>query len=302
MDKWTEIKTAYHVARLGTVSAAADCLAVHRATVIRHIDALEAELGARIFLRSKAGYTPTEVGLDLLRVAQATEEQFDQLAGRTRGRSSQVTGDIVVTAHSRIAPLLLPAIKRFQDTYPSTVIRFLASAELLKLEYGEAHIAIRSGPKPREPDNVVQPYMNVRLGLYAHKTYVAKHGLPSSPDDYQDHKFVCWEALNSSFPFAAWLQRNVPASSKSLICADQEVTIQAILSGMGIGFFPEIFQKDRTDLIEVTRSQPDWLVPLWLVTHRDLHRSAKVQAFSKFIKNHQIQGECRIADIAAARV
>jgi hypothetical protein len=46
MDKWTEIKTAYQVARLGTVSAAADVLGVHRATVIHHIDTLEAELGA----------------------------------------------------------------------------------------------------------------------------------------------------------------------------------------------------------------------------------------------------------------
>jgi DNA-binding transcriptional LysR family regulator len=55
MDKWTEIKTAYQVARLGTVSAAADVLGVHRATVIRHIDTLEAELGARVFLRNKTG-------------------------------------------------------------------------------------------------------------------------------------------------------------------------------------------------------------------------------------------------------
>jgi DNA-binding transcriptional LysR family regulator len=45
MDKWTEIKTSYQVARLGTVRAAADVLGIHRATVIRHIDALEAELG-----------------------------------------------------------------------------------------------------------------------------------------------------------------------------------------------------------------------------------------------------------------
>ena len=37
MDNWDEVKTAYHVARLGTVSAAAEVLGVHHATVIRHI-------------------------------------------------------------------------------------------------------------------------------------------------------------------------------------------------------------------------------------------------------------------------
>ena len=47
MDHWTEIRTAYGVARSGTVSKAAQELGVHRATVNRHIDALEAEIGTR---------------------------------------------------------------------------------------------------------------------------------------------------------------------------------------------------------------------------------------------------------------
>lgn len=284
MDKWTEIKTAYHVARLGTVSAAADLLGVHRATVIRHIDTLEAELGARVFLRNKTGYVPTEVGLDLLRVAQATEEQFDQLAGRTRGRSARISGDLVVTAHERIAPLVLPAIKRFQDENPNTVIKFVASAALLKLEYGEAHVAIRTGPKPDQPENVVQPYMDLKLGLYAHQSYVARHGTPQSKDDYKEHKFVCWETANANFPFTAWIKHNVPLSSKSLISANQGVADQALFAGMGIGFHPETYAQKRTDLVEVLPAQPDWYVPLWLVTHADLHRSNKVQGLLRVMK------------------
>ena len=55
MDKWTELRTAYQVAKLGTVSAAAERLGFHRATVNRHIDILEAELGARIFIRHARG-------------------------------------------------------------------------------------------------------------------------------------------------------------------------------------------------------------------------------------------------------
>ena len=285
MDKWTEIKTAYHVARLGTVSAAADLLGVHRATVIRHIDTLEAELGARVFLRNKTGYVPTEVGLDILRVAQATEEQFDQLAGRTRGRSAQITGDLILTAHQRIAPLLLPALKRFQHENQDTVIKFVATAALLKLEYGEAHVAVRTGAKPDQPDNVVQHYLDLKLGLYAHQTYVARRGIPQSKDDYKDHKFVCWETANGNFPFTAWIKHNIPLSSKSLISANQDVADQALFAGMGIGLHPETYARKRTDLVEVLPPQPDWFVPLWLVTHVDLHRSTKVQALLQFIKD-----------------
>ena len=48
MDNWDEVRTAYQVARMGTVSGAADVLGVHHATVIRHIDALEIRLGAHL--------------------------------------------------------------------------------------------------------------------------------------------------------------------------------------------------------------------------------------------------------------
>ena len=79
MDNWDEIRTAFNVARIGTVSGAAEVLGVHHATVIRHIDAIEKRLGVRLFQRHARGYTPTEAGTDLLRVAQATDDQLNQL-------------------------------------------------------------------------------------------------------------------------------------------------------------------------------------------------------------------------------
>ena len=71
MDNWDEVRTAYQVVRLGTVSGAAEVLGVHHATVIRHIDALEARLGVKLFQRHARGYTATEAGTDLARVAPA---------------------------------------------------------------------------------------------------------------------------------------------------------------------------------------------------------------------------------------
>ena len=44
IDSWDDIRNALAVARMGTVSGAAQALGVHHATVIRRIDALEAAL------------------------------------------------------------------------------------------------------------------------------------------------------------------------------------------------------------------------------------------------------------------
>ena len=118
MENWDELRTAYQVARLGTVSGAAEVLGVHHATVIRHIDALEARLAVKLFQRHARGYTPTEAGRDLLAVAQAADEQFLQLANRMKGHGETVQGELIVTSISGVADLLVPVLAGFQAEHP----------------------------------------------------------------------------------------------------------------------------------------------------------------------------------------
>lgn len=290
MNNWTEIRTAFQVVRLGTISSAAEVLGIHRATVIRHIDALEAEMGAKIFHRHARGYTATDVGQDLLRVAQATEEQFGDLMSRTKGRSAELTGELIITSHEQVASLILPSLGRFRTQNPMILVRYLASPKLLKLEYGEAHIAVRSGPKPDQPDNVVQHFFDVKLGLYAHESYVRLRGVPAGADDYGLHNFVCWQTGNTQFPFYRWFSNNLPTEAIALQTANQAIAEKAVLLGMGIGFFPVHEAQKLPELIEVVPRQDDWSVPLWLVTHVDLHRSAKIQSFLRVLKSEKEQG------------
>ena len=76
---------------------------MHHATVIRHIDALEGRLGVKLFQRHARGYTATEAGADLCRVAQTTDDQFAQLAGRIKGQGDAVRGELVVTSLSGLS-------------------------------------------------------------------------------------------------------------------------------------------------------------------------------------------------------
>ncbi|MBS0125806.1 LysR family transcriptional regulator [Thetidibacter halocola] len=286
MDNWDEIRTAYQVARLGTVSGAAEALGVHHATVIRHIDALEGQLGVKLFQRHARGYTPTEAGHDLMRVAQTTDDQFQQLEGRIRGRGNDVSGELLVTSLVAFAPLMIGALTSFQRDYPQVVARYLTDDRVFRLEYGEAHVALRAGSQPDEPDNVVQAFTPQQIGLYASRAYVAENGMPDGLEALKTHRFVAHDNPEGRAPFQRWLRANIPYEQVVFRSTDSRVMEGAVIAGAGIGFFGEREASLHPDLVQVMPPQPEWASPLWLVTHVDLHRTAKVQAFLKHLKTY----------------
>ncbi|MBE2275771.1 MAG: LysR family transcriptional regulator [Rhodobacteraceae bacterium] len=284
MDNWDEIRTAYQVARLGTVSGAAEVLGVHHATVIRHIDALEKRLGTRLFQRHARGYTPTEAGRDLLAVAQTAEEQFVQLGSRIKGQGETVQGEFVITAISGVSGLLVPVLTEFQHRHPAVIVRFLTDMRLYRLDYGEAHVAVRAGAAPEEPDNVVQPLIRMGTGLYAAKSYAEEHGLPETEADFPRHRFIAPENEASRAPFYRWLRDQVPPEAISFRTNEPASMEAALYGGAGIGFFAAYRAEGDPRLVPVMAPRPEWESPLWIVTHVDLHRTRKVQAFVSLLK------------------
>ena len=284
-NDWDEVRTAYQVARLGTVSGAAGALGVHHATVIRHIDSLEGKLGAKLFQRHARGYTPTEAGQDLLLVAQRTDDQLSQLASRIRGRGDAVTGELIVTSLAVLAPLLSPALAAFQETHPGLTIQFLTDERLFRLEYGEAHLAIRAGAPPDQPDNVVQKFYCQSFGLYASRGYVARHGRPDSLEAPGDHRFIGSAEERPRAPFHRWLAENLPARNITYKVNQITAAWPAMHAGLGIGFSTTWAEEGRDDVELIFPPRPEWNSQLWLVTHVDLHRTAKVQEVLTFLKD-----------------
>lgn len=286
MDNWDEIRTAYQVARLGTVSGAADVLGVHHATVIRHIDALEQRLGVKLFQRHARGYTATEAGQDLARVGQTTDDQFQQLSGRIKGRGADVSGELLVTSLVIFAPLMVPALMSFQKLHPDLIVRYLTDDRVFRLEYGEAHVALRAGAAPQEPDNVVQSFGVEQMALYATQGYISQYGMPIEADGFAGHCFAGADDSDHRAPFQRWLKATVPPEQIVFRSSDMRVLQRAALADGAMTFFGVHEASDNPDLVQVLPPRDDWSVPLWLVTHVDLHRTAKVQAFLAHIKDY----------------
>ena len=291
VEAWDEIRTAYQVARLGTVSGAADLLGVHHATVIRHIDALERRLGTKLFQRHARGYTATEAGRDLLTTAQRTEEQLTQLIGRIRGQGETVSGELVVTTISGVAPLMTPVFKAFAESHPQVVIKHVSDMRLFRLDFGEAHVAIRAGSAPEDPDYVVQPLVRMPMVLCASPEYVADHGLITGPQDYQRHRFIGPIDPDGRPNFYRWMRDHIPAELILHRVSEPEASMAAVRGGLGAGFMSQR-EARQTGMVEVMQAVPDWDSKLWIVTHVDLHRTLKVQSFLTVLKRMAVDWSC----------
>ena len=285
MENWTEIKTAYLLGRLGTVSATAEVLGVHRATILRRVESLEEQLGGKLFQRHAKGYTPTEFGAQLVRVAGQSDDAFKTLIMKARTHDSEFEGEFVITCPEVLDHYVFPAIKEFKDLHHDVAIHFRPSNEVLKLEYGDADVAITFGDPPQHPDYVVRPLTQMQIGLYCSIFGNAEqlHGL-DGVDEPCACRFVVPEENIFGESVAGWIQSNVSSKQIVMTCSTIRGAQDAILSGLGAGFLPTAVGNRSAQISQIIPPLPEWNVPLWIVTHVDLHRSAKVQSFLTILK------------------
>ncbi len=289
MDKWAELRTAYQVAKLGTVSAAAKTLGFHRATVNRHIDALEEELGASIFIRHARGYTLTELGEEVLRTAQKTEELMNDLAGRAKVENAHIEGEIKLTTLGLFAPLIIEPVREFRVKNPHCTVHISITGDLAKLEHGEAHIALRAGAKPSHPDYIVSIFRTLRFNLYAQDSYIKQYGIPKNIGDFTNHQFIR-PALRKGPPFMkSWFAKHIKTNQVAMSSDEVSVNNKLVLAGLGIGFLNDQDVLGRTDIHPVFPADGSWFVTIWLVTHVDLHRTSKVQTMLSCLKDQPLK-------------
>lgn len=283
LNLWTEIRTAAEVARKRRVSAAAEALGMHHSSVIRHIDALEARLHAKLFQRHARGYTPTEAGEDLLATATRVDEEFAQMVDRIEASRQHVSGLLVVTAIPALDQILVPAIGRFQARHPQVQVRYHSSTRALHLATGEAHVAIRAGPKPTQPDSIVTHLMDYHAALYAAPAYIRAHGRPDSPEELAGHRFVRGEEGLARAPFNQWLANRLPDENFVLRTENEAAALWAIEAGLGIGFLnPMTASPGMIELFPGHRPA-EWSSAIWLITHVDLRRTSKISSFTRFM-------------------
>lgn len=96
---------------------------------------------------------------------------------------------------------------------------------------------------------------------------------------------MSFQDLSPSVPVHEWIAENVNPDDIAIKSNDGQVIKQAILEGLGVGFLLRQEAAPHPQLVELFPALDAWTVPQWLVIHRDLYRSSKVQAFLEVARN-----------------
>lgn len=275
---WEDVKTFRMVMAVGTVRAAAKQLDVHHSTVSRRIEQLEKSLDSRLFERRPEGYFPTASGEELARVAGRFAEELLTVERHIAGRDNELTGSLKVTMAEPFAvDLFADRIPEFCAAYPGLNLEIITSFDLLDVARREADIAIRMDNNPPEA-LVGKRLFSYCTSVYASPDYLAAQDFENRP---QDARWLGWNDREGLFP--DWTQNSeyaqVPVWGNF---ASIGLQIRLARAGMGLVMVPCIAADGVPGLVRATDRDPVPSRDIWILTHEDLRRTARVRAFMDF--------------------
>ena len=266
---WDDLRIVAAVRNKGSLAAAARHLGVNQSTVLRRIAALEQTLATRLFDRLPQGYAATPAGALMASQADAIGEMVDDVERQVVGRDVALSGSIRVTTTDTLVASVLPAfIESFSRANPAIRIELAQSNQMAALTRREADVAIRPARQSEES------LFGKRICATAFAAYSSRHAAGPRPR---------WIGLDESLQHtsaARWLADNVETADIAIKVDSLVAARDLAQAGTGIAYLPCYLGDSSPSL---RRAMPDVparaLNELWLLTHKDLRRSARVSRF-----------------------
>jgi len=231
------------VAQHRSFRRAAAELGVTPSAISQSVRALEARVGAALFIRTTRSVGLTEAGETFLSRAKPAFEEL-VAAGEAAGELGQrPAGLLRLSVPRAVVPILLePLIASFCRAYPEVEVEVAASAESVDLPAEGFDAGIRMGQFIAADMVAVRLTPPFRFVIVCSPAYLTRSGRPERPEDLRHH--ACLRLRRSSGALALWPLNDhgrtiEVAMSGPLIANDYPTLLGAALEGVGLAQVPE---------------------------------------------------------------
>ncbi len=274
---WSLIQSFLAVAETGSLSAAARQLDRSQPTLGRQIHALEEELGVSLFDRHARGLKLSDVGNQLLPMAQQMHQAMNAFSMTAAGQSQELEGTVRITASVFASHHLLPPIlAHIRQQEPAIQLELVATDATENLLYREADIAVRMY-RPEQMDIVSRYLGDVPLCFCAATSYLNRVGRPKTPEDLFHHDLVGFDANEDII--RKMQEKGWPASKDSFAtrCDLQSAYWELIRAGCGIGF-SQVQVAEEDPLVEVLPLDVEIpILPVWLAAPQAMRQTPRIR-------------------------
>ena len=188
-------------------------------------------------------------------------------------------GTVTLTTTDSIAgSIVIEKLSEFRKLHPDIAVNLIMTNVRLDLTALDADISVRPSRNP--PERLIgRRASGLAFGVYCLHTSRRK---PSS-DLGRIDKWIGISGELENSPVGDWLDKTVPKSAIVARANSFMVLRDMILSGLGAAVLPCCLGDSSNGLHCVTGPIPELETSLWVLTHPDLKKSARLSALSDFL-------------------
>jgi DNA-binding transcriptional LysR family regulator len=274
---WDDLRYFLKVAETGGLSPAARFLRVNTTTVGRHIEALEVELGQKLFARTAQGYRLTDAGERLLEWSRKVEIEFTNIQAAFSATPAEVTGTVSIATTDWVAiGFLIDTLPEFRRRHPGIDLDIAAAVDPVNLSRREADVALRLF-RPDQGNLIARRIGELGHGLYASAQYLERHGMPDLSNACEGHALIDWPQGLEATPPVAWARRHA-AKARPVLRGNASVRLSAARAGLGLSVLAHIGVPRDEGLVKLAIEPVPPPLGLWLVSHAELAHLPRIRA------------------------
>jgi DNA-binding transcriptional LysR family regulator len=280
MLSWDDFRFVKAIADTRSLAGAAELLGVNHSTVFRRLGQIEQQLGSRLFERGRAGYSLTACGEEMVELAARMGDEIVSFERKVTGRDLRPSGELRITSSDLVQAFLLNEVLiGFRRAYPDIMLEVVVSNQRLDLSKRDADVAVRA---TYQPPDALWGRRAARIGwaVFGPKALAGKPF--DLATDATRHDWIAFSDTTVVGKVMKWLKANV--DEKRIVYRTNTMVglPQAAAGGIGLALLPCYVGTAIAGLTQLSPPLPELEGELWLLTHPDLHTTARVRAFLDF--------------------
>ncbi len=281
---WDYIRYYLALVETPTLADAAFSLGVSDATVMRHIQSLEASLKTTLFVRTRKGHMLTPSGQQFLPAAREMENNADKIWHDLAGDDDALSGNVLIATTEFGADFVLgPKLPDFANRYPNLTLTLHVSPEHLDLTQPNPSLALRF-QRPEQGPYLISKIGEVFWGFYIAKSKASE--LDLSEEDYVrgNEPFIGWAPPVDDITVARSTLRSFPKGRPAANIPTLHGQVEAARSGLGIAHIPCALGNGDARLIRLRSHERQMVLEAWLVQPKQYIHLARIKAAADFVR------------------